>query len=52
MDNGEKQTSSKRHYPPIYEKLVPIALGVIVFIIILLVLVIFGVALGLLPGSG
>jgi hypothetical protein len=41
-----------RQYPAFYEKLVPVALGIIVVVIILLLLIIVGVALGLFPGSG
>ena len=39
-------------YPPLYEKLVPIVLGIIVVALIVVVLIIVGVALGLFPGSG
>ena len=41
----------KRQYPPFYERIVPVALGIIVLVIIVLVLVIIGVALGLHPGA-
>ena len=40
----------KRRYPPIYEKIVPIALGLIALAIVVLLLIIVGVALGLFPG--
>ncbi len=43
--------SPKRQYPPFYEKIVPIALGVIAIAIIILLLIIVGVALGLFPGG-
>jgi hypothetical protein len=42
----EKAPPPKREYPPIYEKLVPIALAVIVVVIVVLLLIILGVALG------
>ena len=50
MSEEEKTAPSERQYPPIYEKLVPIALVVIVALVIILLLIILGVALGLLPG--
>lgn len=43
----EHPKGSVRHYPAIYEKIIPIALGVIVLIIIVLVVITFGVALGI-----
>ncbi len=49
---NKKEKKSKRQYPPLYEKGVPIALGIIVVAIIVLLIVIFGVALGLIPGTG
>ncbi len=42
---------SKRRYPPVYEKIVPIALTVVVILIAALIVIIFGVALGLIPGA-
>jgi hypothetical protein len=42
----------KRQYPSIYEKLVPIGLGLIAVIIVVLLIVIVGVALGLFSGAG
>jgi hypothetical protein len=51
MDKKEGNEPVKRQYPPVYEKLVPIALALIAVIIIVLLLVIVGVALGLFPGS-
>jgi hypothetical protein len=47
-----EDTSPKRQYPPFYERIVPIALGIIALLIIVLLLIIFGVALGLFPGTG
>jgi len=46
MADEEKTTPPKREYPPVYEKLVPIALAVIVVVIAILLLIILGVALG------
>ena len=52
MDENEKPGPPKRRYPPLVERLVPIALGLIVVAIIVLLLITLGVALGLFPGSG
>lgn len=51
MTDSPKGDPSKRQYPPIYEKIVPIALILIAVIILVLLLIIAGVALGLFPGS-
>jgi hypothetical protein len=51
VQDKEDRPSPKRQYPPFYEKVVPIALGIIAAIVIVLLLVILGVALGLLPGA-
>jgi hypothetical protein len=48
----DDRTSPKRQYPPFYEKIVPIVLGIIALLIVVLLLIIFGVALGLFPGTG
>lgn len=50
--DGNSHPSPKRQYPPFYEKIVPIALGIILIAIIVLVFAIAGVTLGLLPGGG
>lgn len=42
---------SKRRYPPLYEKAVPIALIIVIVLIGVLVVIIFGVALGFIPGA-
>ena len=42
----------KRQYPLLYERAVPIALGIVVFVIVILLLIIFSVVLGLFPGAG
>ena len=52
MSKKESPTPPKRQYPPFFEKFVPIALGVICLFILVLLVIIFGVALGLFPGSG
>jgi hypothetical protein len=53
MADQEKNNMSrtKREYPPVYGKLVPVALGIIGLIIVLLLLIILAVLLGLFPGS-
>ncbi len=51
MDNKDEHTPAKRRYPPFYEKVVPIALGIIALIVVVLLLIILGVALGLFPGA-
>ena len=50
MGNQDGQTPAKRHYPPFYEKVVPIVLAIIALTVVVLLLVILGVALGLFPG--
>ena len=52
MDEKDQQTTPKRHYPLLYEKIVPVALGIIAVAIIVLLFIIVSVALGLFPGSG
>ena len=52
MTDKPDRPPPKRRYPPLYEKLVPVALGIIVLIIVVLLLIIVGVALGLFPGGG
>ena len=52
MSNPGDSGHHKREYPPIYEKLVPIALGIIAVIIVVLLLVVLAVLLGLFPGGG
>ena len=50
MYDKDNHTPLIRQYPPFYEKVVPIALGVIAIAIVVLLLIIVGVALGLFPG--
>ena len=49
MNNHENRTTSKRQYPPFWEKAVPIAVGGIAIIIGILLIVIVAVALGFFP---
>ena len=51
QDTKDKNKPDKRRYPPFYEKAIPAALIIIAVIIVVLLLIIFGVALGLFPGS-
>jgi hypothetical protein len=51
-DKNDRRARPKRGYPPVYERAVPIALGIIGLFIIVLLIIIFGVALGLFPGMG
>ena len=50
-EDKKSRPSPKRQYPPFYEKVVPIALGVIGIAIVIVLLIIVGVALGLFPGG-
>jgi hypothetical protein len=52
MDDRKNKPPPKREYPPLYEKIIPIAVGIIVFAILVLLLVIVGVVTGLLPWAG
>ena len=52
MPDQEKRPPPERAYPPLYEKVIPIALVIIVLIILILLLLIVSVALGLSPGVG
>ncbi len=46
MVDPEHRPAGKRHYPSFYERAIPIALGIIIAALVLLLLIIFGVALG------
>jgi hypothetical protein len=50
---GEKRNDKpqKHQYPRFYEKIIPIAVGVIALIIVILVIIIVGVIFGWFPGS-
>ncbi|MBN1148583.1 MAG: hypothetical protein JXA78_15090 [Anaerolineales bacterium] len=51
MPGPQKQPTKKRQYPPLYEKIVPIAIGFIAVAILVLLIISVIVALGLLPGG-
>lgn len=51
MSEQNSEHKPRRQYPPLYERIVPIALAVIAIAIIIVLIIIFGVALGLFPGS-
>lgn len=42
----------ERRYPPFWERAVPVAIGILAFVIVVMLLVIVAVALGVFPGSG
>ena len=50
MPEEDKATPPKREYPPLYEKVIPVALVIIVIVVVSLLLITIGVALGLFPG--
>ncbi|MCK5053587.1 MAG: hypothetical protein KAR65_04880 [Anaerolineales bacterium] len=54
MKNNEssKSKSPKKQYPRVYEKVIPVALVILVLAMIFLLLVIAAVVLGFFPGSG
>jgi hypothetical protein len=52
MPETKKDSSSKRAYPGVYEKVIPIFLGIIGIAIVILVIIALLVALGVFPGSG
>ena len=52
MYDKDNDASPRRQYPPFYERVVPIALGIIALAIVVLLLIIVGVALGLFPSAG
>ena len=51
MSEEDRKQQTRRRYPQFYERIVPIALALIAFAIIIVLIVIFGVVLGLIPGS-
>ncbi|MGB2896751.1 MAG: hypothetical protein WBB65_11385 [Anaerolineales bacterium] len=53
MKNNEssKSKSSKKQYPRVYEKVIPIALIILVLATVFILLVIAAVLLGIFPGS-
>jgi hypothetical protein len=46
----DRKPTAKKSYPEVYEKLIPIALGIIVVAIIVVLVIVFVVALRLVPG--
>ena len=52
MSNNDKRAAPERRYPALYEKVVPITLGIIVLAIVVLLIIILGVALGLFSAGG
>ena len=42
----EKEPAPKRHYPPVYEKIIPVAIGAIVVAIVVLLIIIAVVLAG------
>jgi hypothetical protein len=51
MAGKDQKKQPTRQYPPLYERVVPIALALIAVAIIIVLIVIIGVVLGLFPGS-
>jgi hypothetical protein len=51
VSESKKGAPPKREYPYLYEKFIPIALGIIGFAILVLIIIAVLVALGLFPGS-
>jgi hypothetical protein len=50
MNGKGNDKTPKRQYPPLYERAIPIALGIIIVAIVVLLFIIVAVALGLFPG--
>jgi hypothetical protein len=51
MSDKDEKDTPKRQYPPVYEKLVPVAMVLIGIAILIVLLIAISVALGLFPGS-
>ena len=51
MVDKDPERQPKRRYPPLYERVVPVALILIAVAILVVLIIIFGVVLGLFPGS-
>ena len=49
MSGKGSKRPAKRQYPPVYEKIIPLALVLIALAIVIVLIVIFGVVLGLFP---
>ena len=52
MSEKDSRRGGGRKYPPLWEKLVPILVWVLAGIVVLLIVIVFAVALGLIPGAG
>jgi hypothetical protein len=50
--NGPDKKPPKHTYPAVYDKLIPIAIGIITLAIILLLVVVAGVITGFIPWTG
>ncbi len=51
LQEDRRDTPPKRQYPPIYEKLVPMALITIAVVIVLLLVVVLVILLNLIPST-
>ena len=51
MTGNEGKTKKERKYPDLYEKLIPLVLGIIVIAMLALLAIAAAVALRLLPGA-
>lgn len=51
MKDPQKKSAHERRYPERYEKLIPVALGVIVVAIVVILVLAIAIALRLLPGA-
>ena len=49
MSDRDTKPPPKRQYPPLYERIIPIALVLIALAIVIVLVIIFAVALGLFP---
>ena len=52
MKPATSQPPSRRAYPPVYEKFIPVALVVLAVIIVLLIIIALSVVLGFFPALG
>lgn len=51
MKEKRNRMTQKHQYPRFYEKIIPIAIGLIALVILILVIIIVGVIFGWFPGS-
>jgi hypothetical protein len=52
MPDPEQNRSNPRQFPPLYERIIPIALAILIGAIIVMLLVILAVVIGVFPGPG